>query len=82
MLLYLHPSRDRSRRLVAEHEAQIEAAALSPKKTLRLSLERHSSSMPDGLAAVFVDDTLFEGTIFFWRDEQAMPENVKLGTRR
>lgn len=67
--LYCHPSRNRSRVLVAEHETQIEGAASSLKRTLRLSLGRHSSSRPDGLAAVLLEDTLFAGTSSFRRDE-------------
>lgn len=77
--LYRHPGRKHSQWLVAEHEAQIAAAAPSLKKALRLSLKRHSSSAPYILAAVLVDDTLFAGTSAFRRDEQAMQEDVKMG---
>lgn len=62
---YLLPATKRSSDLVLEHEARVAAATPSVKQSLWLSLERYSSSAPDGLATILIENTLFAGTPAF-----------------
>lgn len=68
-LFYRHPARRRDANQMAEHDAQIDSAAPSTKRSFNMRLERHCDARPDGLAAILVYDTLFAGTVRFRKDE-------------
>lgn len=78
--LYQNPSRCRRVDIAAKHDAQISSAAPSPKRALKLKIERHSESRPDGLAAILIYDTMFAGTDDFRHDEMKMHMVVKIGS--